>query len=112
MPATIADYNSTTIEAPVSLAEANPHSAAPPYLFVLSFICSRISFQLSDSSSISLLLEPFIINILRNFPLDLQQTTDGEALGDPAALEAAPSRIQINLAVAAVPFSSVAIPIS
>ena len=57
-------------------------------------------------------MEPRNINILRNYPLDLQQTTDGEALGDPAALEAAPSRIQINIAVAAVPFSSVAVPIS
>jgi hypothetical protein len=102
--ATIADFYSASIEAAISLAEVDPHSATPPSLLVVSFICSRISFQFSDSNSSNLLLEPRSINILREYPLDVRQTTNGAALGDPAALEAAPRKIQINIAVATIPF--------
>ena len=103
-PATIVDYYSATIEAAVYLAEADPHLVAPPSLFVFSFICSRIILRFRDNNRNILLLEPRSINILRNYPLDVRQTTNGAALGDPAALEAALHRIKINIAVGAVPF--------
>ena len=84
--ATIVDYNSATIKAPVSLAKQIPTKQRPLIFSSFPSCSSRINFHFSDSSNNNCLPEPRSIIILCNYPLDLRQTTNRAALGAPAAL--------------------------